>query len=134
MVFPGVKYTVILNESHLRWGTHRYTGTRPPIIGEAYFPIPRNFAHINCIYNSNYTNGRDIIGINLFNARSSDGFYNGVVKMQGNNQKGDIYAKNISENGNLKGFSQWLNRIGAQPGSTLTVEWVTENDIVFDII
>ncbi|MGQ7380751.1 hypothetical protein ACTGVN_09035 [Streptococcus suis] len=132
MPTAGDSYTVTLKEAHLGWGTYRYTDSRHPIIGEVYFPIPSQYARQFGIYNSNYNN-IDTLGVNIFNATSSDGIYRGQVKSQGCSTAGNIFAKNISENGNLRGFSNWLNQIGAHPGCYLTVEWTSSTDVIFTI-
>ncbi|MDU2166722.1 MAG: hypothetical protein E7E24_00595 [Clostridium perfringens] len=75
MPVRGDSFTVSLGETHLNWGTHRYTNTRGIIYGEGYIPIPRGIARRIGIYNSNYTNGQDILGVNIFNCTSADGFF-----------------------------------------------------------
>ena len=40
----GDSYSVVLKQTHLNWGTYRHTATRPEIPGEAYVPIPKQYA------------------------------------------------------------------------------------------
>lgn len=46
----GDHYTVILKESHLDWGRHRYTYTRDRIAGEGYVKIPKQYAEMYGIH------------------------------------------------------------------------------------
>ena len=64
----GDSFTVTLKSTHIGWGTHRYSDSRPLITGECYIPIA---AHCACqyeIYNSNHTHIQDIWDHNIFNA------------------------------------------------------------------
>ena len=130
----GDCFSIILKSTHIGWGTHRYTNSRPLITGECYIPIPAQSAHQYSIYNSNHTHGRDILGQNIFHARSADGFFHGTVKTSGNSQAGDIYAKNLSGQGNLKAFIDWFNQMNVAVGTCIKVEWTSPTDILFTII
>lgn len=66
MAKAGDSYIVELRENHLAWGTYRYTDSRPSRSGEAYLPIPAQYAQEFNIYNSNGTHNMDILGKNIF--------------------------------------------------------------------
>lgn len=134
MANTGDTYTVILDNAHLGWGTHRYTTTRPPIPGERYLPIPRADAIRIGVYNSNATNGNDVLGQNIFNCTSADGSFNAVFKAQGCSQAGDPYAKQFSVNDDLQALNIWYGRISAQPGDRVRVTWVSPTDIIIEKI
>lgn len=129
-------YTIELSNQHLNWGTVRDTGSRERIEGESYIPIPRSFAERFDIRNSNGLNGlnRDTLGINLFNARSADGYYEGIIKSQGASKAGDVFAKQFSEQGNLKGFNEWFTQMNVTGGDQIKVEWINQTDILLTII
>lgn len=130
----GDQFTVTLGSTNIEWGTYRYTDSRPHITGECYIPIPSSHAHQYGIYNSNHTGGRDILGKNVFNAQSADGYFNGIVKTSGSSQAGNIYAKNLSGKGNLKAFNDWFNHMGVTVGTSIIVEWISPTEILFTII
>ena len=132
----GDQFTVTLGSTNIEWGTYRYTNSRPHITGECYIPIPSSHAHQYGIYNSNHTRarGQDILGINVFNAQSADGYFNGIVKTSGSSQAGNIYAKNLSGQGNLKAFNDWFNHMGVTVGTSIIVEWISQTEILFTII
>ncbi|EMB63231.1 hypothetical protein NND30_09570 [Streptococcus mutans] len=130
----GDTFTISLKETHLGWGTHRYTDTRSPIPRECYIPIPSCDARRIGIYNSNYTNNEDIIGTNIFKATSSDGYFCDRVKSSGNSKAGDKYAKNLSGAGNLKAFSDWFRQMNVCPGTQIQIEWTSPIDILFTIL
>lgn len=132
----GDQFTVTLGSTNIEWGTYRYTNSRPHITGECYIPIPSSHAHQYGIYNSNHTRarGQDILGINVFNAQSADGYFNGIVKTSGSSQAGNIYAKNLSGQGNLKAFNDWFNHMGVTVGTSIIVEWISPTEILFTII
>ena len=130
----GDQFTVELKETNIEWGTYRNTNSRHQITGECYIPIPSSAAHQFGIYNSNHTQGRDILGQNIFNAKSTDGYFDGVVKASGNSQGGDPYAKNLSGQGNLKAFNDWFNQMNVTVGTKIKVEWISSNDMIFTIL
>ena len=106
MARVGDSYDIELKEAHLSWGTHRYTYTRDRIYGEGYLPIPRRYAVAYEIFNGN--NGIDTFGKNLFECHSVDGLYSGVLRAQGCSTANDVYAKQFSEDGNLKGMQSYF--------------------------
>lgn len=44
MANAGDGFEVVLSQSHVAWGTCRFTNSREPINGEGYIPIPLNDA------------------------------------------------------------------------------------------
>lgn len=131
MANRGDYYIVELERAHLEWGTHRYTDTRDIIYGEGYIQIPARKAYDFNIYNSNGTGGNDVWGENLFRCTSRDGLFEGVLRAQGN-QSDDRYAKQFSEDGNLKGIGRWYQRIGARVGDRIQVTWTSSTDIIIE--
>lgn len=120
----GDEYTVILKEAHLKWGTHRNTDSRDRIDGEAYIPIPADVARQFNIYNSNHT------GANTrykYKTESED--FAGTLLAQGCSERGDVYAKQFSESGNLQGIGDWYRHVNAVVGGKVTVHWDTASDI-----
>lgn len=134
MAVTGDSYIVELKRAHLEWGTHRYTGTRNEIYGEGYLHLPRQYAERFEIYNSNYTGGDDILGINIFNCRSVDGLFEGVIKAQGCSGSGDIYAKQFSVNGDLRALGDWYGAVGAEIGDRVRVTWTSPTDIEIELL
>ncbi|HFU4095086.1 TPA: hypothetical protein ACGO7S_001879 [Streptococcus suis] len=104
------------------------------IIGECYIPIPAHCARQYEIYNSNHTHGKEIWDQNIFNGQSTDEYFNGIVKTSGNSQAGDIYAKNLSGQGNLKASSDWFNHMEATVGTEIRVKWISATDILLTLI
>ncbi|QTE67649.1 hypothetical protein JNO48_10640 [Clostridiales bacterium] len=134
MARTGDSYTVVLKDSHIKWGTYRNTETREPVPLEGYIPIPKECAVEFNILNSNGTDKRDIFGQNLFYCRSEDGFFEGVLKAQGSSDAGDIYAKQFAENDNLKGLGYWFRDIGAEVGSRVRVSWTSSDSVVISMV
>ena len=130
MAKAGDSYVVTLKKSHLNWGTHRYTATRDYIEGEGYIPIPRHRAMAYALYNSNGTNKRDELGKNIFRYSSNDGRFSGLLRAQGSNSAGDIYAKQFAADGDLKEIGRWFSYIGASIGTKIQVEWTSPTDII----
>lgn len=130
MAKKGDCYTVKLTTGYLNWGTHRYTGSRDLIPGEAYIPIPRVNARQFNIVNSNATQNRDELGKNVFEFVVEDNFMSGHLKAQGNNKAGDIYAKQFSVLNDLKALGSWFDHIGASEGTEIKVEWLTPTQIL----
>lgn len=128
------QFIVTLGQTHIGWGEHRYTDSRATITGECYIPIPSQYARQFEIYNSNQTQGQDVLGKNVFNAQSSDGHFQGIVKTSGNNQAGSPYAKNLSGQGDLRAFNDWFNQMNVTVGTQIKVEWTSSTDILFTII
>lgn len=124
----GDLFEVTLKETHVAWGEYRHTNTRDLISGETYIPIPRSVATDLEIFNRDRGEG---IGHNEYYAKSLDGYYEGIVKMSGNQRSGDPYAKNIAESGNLKGFNEWFNNAGITVGTRLRIEWISSTELLF---
>ncbi|MEG1482523.1 hypothetical protein [Clostridium sp.] len=129
MPLSGSEFTIQLKATHLNWGTYRYSDTRRIIYDEMYLPIPSNCARAFSIYNSNYTNRRDVLGINIFNCISSDGFLNCSVKAAGSSTAGDIYAKNLQGNGDLKLLAPWATSCQMRVGDSIHLLWIDEETI-----
>lgn len=122
-------YNVILKETHLSWGDHRYTDSREIVYGEGYLPIPASFAKNNNIFNKNNVNTG--IGFNEFYFSTSDKFItNGILKSSGCAKAGDIYAKNLHVSGNLKGLGEWFSHISAQPGDEIIVNFISQTQVL----
>ena len=134
MAKAGDSYIVTLEQAHLEWGTHRYTGTRPQIYGEGYLHIPRQIARALSLYNSNYTGGADVLGKNIFNCTSVDGLFTGQLKAQGNSESGDVYAKQFSGNNNLQALGRWYSAVEACIGDRVKVEWTSPTDIRIQLL
>ena len=135
MAKSGDYYVITLKKTHIEWGTHRYTGSRGDILGEGYLPIPRNIAKQFGILNSNGTTaGSDELGKNLFRCKSADGVFSGILKAQGCNTAGDIYAKQFAGDNDLKILGSWYSHIGAREGTRIKVEWISPTDIVLSVL
>lgn len=130
----GDTFTIVLKQTHLEWGTHRYTDSRDRIYGEGYIPIPINYAVSFELYNSNETNGRDILGKNIFNCKSKDNLFVGKLKSQGCSTAGDVYAKQFSATGNLKAIGAWYATIGATIGDKIKITFISSIDVVIEKI
>ena len=130
MAKAGDAYIVTLKKSHLEWGIHRYTSTRNPRYGEGYIPIYAKYAREYEVVNSNGTDRQNVLGKNIFNCTSSDGYFEGVVKAQGCRKAGDPYAKQFSGNKNLRALGEWFAMVNAEVGDTVEVRWTSETDIV----
>lgn len=134
MAKTGDSYVVTLKKAHLEWGTHRYTHTRGRIYGEGYLPIPARRARAYEIYNSNNTGGYDVLGVNIFNCQSRDGFLNCEMKAQGCSTAGSVYAKQFSVDDDLRALGDWYAHIGAVEGDRVRVTWMSATDIVLEKI
>lgn len=133
MAERGDNYTVSLRPSHLDWGTYRYTDTRDTIPGEGYIPIPSSIAHNLNLKNRNGTGGIDILGVNIFNCVSVDGYFRGQLRAQGN-QYDKRYAKQFAGNKNLKALGDWFYEMGANVGDEVNVTWISDTDIEIELI
>lgn len=134
MANRGDTYTIELKQTHLEWGTHRYTNSRDRIYGEGYIPIPSNYAEAYEIKNSNATDGRDILGVNIFYCQSVDGHFQGILKSQGSSYGGCIYAKNFSAQGDLQAIGDWFFKMNAQIGDLVRVTWLSPTDIEIELL
>lgn len=130
----GDSYRITLRENHLEWGTYRYTESRTPREGEAYLPIPKEYAQRFNIYNKNYTGGDDVLGENIFHCTSNDGFLDVVMRAQGSSRAGEIYAKQFSVRGDLQAIGEWYRFVGAQPGDEIEVYWQSSTDMIISLI
>jgi len=135
MAIAGNSYTVEIKQAHLEWGSHRHTNTRGIVYGEGYIHIPSEYAsHFN-IFNSNYNNGADVLGINIFNCSSVDGFFNNTrLKAAGCSRGGNTHAKQFQGNRNLKAIGDWYHHVGAQVGDIVKVTWTSPNDILIELL
>ena len=128
----GDNFIVTLGPTHIDWGNEpRKTDTRNIRLGENYIPIPFEKSKKYSIYNSNKGTG---LGINEFYARSSDGNYNNIVKTTGSVVAGSIYAKNLHEKGNLKGFGKWFSIMNVTEGTRIKIEWISNKEILMTIL
>lgn len=130
MAKAGDQFIVELRETHLGWGTHRYTYSRDIIKGEGYIPIPSDYANLFQLYNSNKTTGLDVLGVNIFNFTTSDGFLSGILKSQGCSDRGSVYAKQFSVNDDLKALGTWYTYVNMQVGDKVEVRFTSPTDIV----
>lgn len=134
MAQTGDHFRVTLTPSQLGWGVERYTNSRPIRHGEGYLAIHRKYAKLFELFNSNYTNGTDVLGQNIFNCASNDGFLNCQIKSGGSCRAGDIYAKQFAGNDNLRTLGSWYAHIGAQVGDEVEVYFLSPLDIELRLI
>lgn len=78
------------------------------------------------LFNGNGTNHVDILGKNLFECESVDGYFHGILRAQGSRSLGDIYAKQFAGDGDLKALGRWYAQIGARPGDRIRVYWISK--------
>lgn len=134
MAMAGDTYMVTIKEAHLRWGTHRHTNSRGLVYGEGYIKIPLQYAKSFNIFNHNHSNA-DILGINIFNCSSRDGFFNNItIKAAGSSTAGDIYAKQLQGNGSLQVIGNWYRHVNAQVGDIVKVTWTSSTDLIIEKI
>lgn len=134
MANTGDSFIVKLTPSQLGWGTERYTTSRDIRYGEGYLSIPHTFAVQFSLYNSNQTNGHDILGQNIFRCVSSDGLLNCELKSQGCASAGDKYAKQFAGNRNLRALGNWYSKINAKVEDKIRVYFSSPNDIELTFI
>lgn len=93
------------------WGEFhpsRHSHSRREVYGEGYIKIPANIA-----YNYDIFNKHNPFGVNVrYNCTSYDGYYSGCLLVQGN-QSDPNYAKQFSEEINLKAIGDWYDYVGA---------------------
>ena len=133
MAQAGDSYAITLKKTHLKWGEHRYTNSRGTVYGEGYIPIPARYARKYQIVNKNGTPSGDTLGLNLFNCKSADGYYEGIIRAQGNTRAGYIYAKQFAGDKNLKALGDWFYKVSASVGDKVLVEWTSATDIITKI-
>lgn len=127
----GDCFQVQLSNTHISWGTHRYTDSRDSIQCEVYLPIPAKYARSYDIYNSNHDDAT-ALGINLYKFKAfsdKEEVISGVLKSQGCVTKGDVHAKNLSGHGNLKLLSPWIHAAGITVGDTVEVLFTSPTSI-----
>lgn len=132
MAQAGYMYEVELKDTHLNWGTVRYTGSRPSRQGEAYIPIPSNDAYSQIILNTTGTNGQDVLGQNIFRCSSVDGFFKGVLLKAQGSQYYTTFAKQFSVNDSLRTLGDWYQFVNAQVGDHVRVLWTSPTDILIE--
>lgn len=112
----GDSFRVRLKPVHLNWGTISSDGQRNRHPDEAYIPIPIS----------------DARRLNLFNdglcfSVSGQSFEVKATGTQGNTGQ---YGKNLSSSGNLRLLGAYLKRgLGAQPGDTVIVSWLSPTEV-----
>ena len=119
----GDHYTVILKESHLDWGRHRYTYTRDRIAGEGYVKIPKQYAEMYGIHKGD-----------CFTATFADDFPAFTARAAGNSTAGDIWAKQFQGDSDLKAFGRWYAHCGAEVGDIVSVTFTSPDTILFELI
>ncbi len=134
MAQTGNCFIVDLTPSQLGWGDERYTNSRPIRYGEGYLAIHKEYAEAFNLFNSNYTNGEDILGENIFNCISSDGFLNCQLKSEGCRKAGNIYAKQFAGNDNLRTLGNWYAHLQARVGDRIEVYFLSPTDIRLTLI
>lgn len=134
MAQAGDRYVIELTPSQLGWGEERYTNSRQARQGEAYLAIPRRYAKVYKLFNSNHTNGQDILGTNIYNCISMDGFLNDQIKSQGCVHEGDEFAKQFAGNNNLKLLGDWYEHIQADVGDKIEVYFLSPYDIQLTLL
>lgn len=133
MAQAGDVFIVSLGTAQLEWGTFRQPTNRNIISGEGYIAIPKNYARMYNIYNSNYQ--QTGLGYNLFYASTVDGFLENVLLLaQGCSSAGDIYAKQFSVQGDLKAIGSWYEHMGADNNSSVRVSFISPTRIMLEII
>lgn len=104
---------------------HRHTCSRAIRYGEGYLQIPTPIARQLNITNSNSNNN------NLYTCNSADGFLtNATLKTNGCSNKGNIYAKQLNGNRNLKLLGDWFNHINAEKGDLIGIEFTSPSQIL----
>ena len=135
MPAAGSSIISTLTRSSLNWGTYRRTNSRQRRRGERYLPVRIRYSRQFGIYNCNRNiNREDVLGVNIFNVHSSDGIYCGILKAAGNFRRGQVHAKQLQGNGNLRALQHWLTEHQAEPGDRVRVTWVTEQDIELEFL
>lgn len=67
----------------------------------------------------------------VYNFSTDDNFYtNEELKASGCMVKGDIYAKNLAGNGDLKLLGKWFTHIQAQVGDKIKIFFTSPTDII----
>ena len=74
--------------------------------------------------------GAIILGENIFNFVTDDGFLSGQLKSQGCNDGGAVFAKQFSVNDDLKALGTWYSYVNMQVGDKVEVQFTTPTDII----
>lgn len=126
MAKTGDSFEVTLKKTHVGWGTYRKTNSRSPIPYEGYLPIPLKVA-----LSLNITNVHNKKQSNIYKVSTSDGFLtNQYLKASGNRKRGDMFAKNMHGDGNLKLLGIWYNNAGIKAGDKIKVEFTAPFEIL----
>jgi hypothetical protein len=86
------------------------------------------------IYTIVNINNQDILGKNIFNCRSTDGYLNCILKAAGSSQARNVHAKQLQGNGNLKIIGDWYDYVGAKIGDHVRVTWLNATDIEITLV
>ncbi len=128
MPTTGNSYVATLKNTHFRWGLLRYTSSRPKITNEGFIPIPIKYAKL---FNITNKNGLRLGQSNIYKFSTTDGFLKDMeLKASGSSKRGDMYAKNLHGNGNLKLLGTWFVHIKAQVGMQINVEFISPTEIL----
>lgn len=125
----GDSFVVTLKSAHLGWGTYRNTDTRDPVYGEAYIQIPKQYAERFDIFNDNHLTANP-----RYSCTAVNGCYSGTLLAQGCSSRGDIYAKQFAEEGNLKGIGDWYRSVGAQEDGRVKVTFTSSNSLEIEYL
>lgn len=123
----GIFYIVEIMEAHIMWGEFhpsRHSHSRREIYGEGYIQIPSKIAYRYGIFNKNNPFGANV----RYNCTSYDGYYSGCLLAQGN-QHDPIYAKQFSQEGDLKAIGDWYDYVGATTGDYVKVVFTSPTDM-----
>lgn len=123
----GDSYIVEIKEAHIMWGEFhpsRHSHSRTQVYGEGYIQIPAQYAYRYGVFNKNNPSGANV----RYNCTSYDGYYSGCLLAQGN-QSDQNFAKQFSEEGNLKGIGDWYDYVGATAGDYVKVVFISATDM-----
>lgn len=73
------------------------------------------------------------LGYNLFKCKSVDGLLDCELKVAGNIGHGEVYAKQLQGNGNLKILGEWYRKMGAEVGDKVMVTWKSSEDLEIEL-
>lgn len=124
MPAKGDRYIVEVKPSHIDWGEYRNPTNRSIIKGESYVKIP-----------SAYARKYDIRRGDIFTAHFTNGCQCMTIKASGNGpyENGIQYAKQFEGvgNGACKAFTPWYKTSNIVVGDRISVEFISEDDILF---
>lgn len=127
MPVAGDRYIVQVKPSHIAWGEYRNPTNREIIEGESYVKIPSQYARTYNIRRGD-----------TFVAYFNNGSPSIQIKASGNGpyENGIQYAKQFEGIGigACKAFTPWYRSCGINVGDWISVEFISEKEIVFDII